>query len=89
MDDLWNIRGPLDVIFCRNVMIYFDKKVQYAILKKLAPLLAPHGLLFAGHSESFHFANDLLSLVGRTVYQLADPEKIATKPQFNYESFFK
>lgn len=89
LEDSWNIRGPLDVIFCRNVMIYFDKKVQYAILKKLTPLLAPHGLLFAGHSESFHFAHDLLTLVGRTVYQLADPDKIASKPKFNYDSFFR
>jgi chemotaxis methyl-accepting protein methylase len=45
-------------MFCRNVMIYFDKPTQYAILKKFVPLLREDGLLFAGHSESFLHAAD-------------------------------
>ncbi|AUN94394.1 CheR family methyltransferase [Pseudazoarcus pumilus] len=65
----WGLRGPLDAIFCRNVMIYFDKPTQYAILKRFAPLLAPDGALYAGHSESFQHASDLFRLVGRTVYR--------------------
>lgn len=65
----WGVRGPVDAIFCRNVMIYFDKPTQYAILKRFAPLLAKDGALYAGHSESFQHAADLFRLVGRTVYK--------------------
>jgi len=72
LDDTWPVRGPFDAIFCRNVMIYFDKPTQYRILQKFAPLLARDGLLFAGHSESFHHAADLFRLRGKTVYELAD-----------------
>jgi chemotaxis protein methyltransferase CheR len=68
----WPVQGPLDAIFCRNVMIYFDKPTQYAVLKKFAPLLRPDGLLFAGHSESFMHAGDLFRSLGRTVYERAD-----------------
>ncbi len=67
----WAIHAPLDVIFCRNVMIYFDKETQLTILKKFAPLLHPDGLLFAGHSESFYHAGEILKLRGNTVYELA------------------
>jgi len=75
LDAGWPVRGPLDAIFCRNVMIYFDKPTQYAILKKFAPLLRPDGLLFAGHSESFHNAADLFRLRGRTIYDLVAPAR--------------
>jgi chemotaxis protein methyltransferase CheR len=71
LDTNWPIRGPLHAIFCRNVMIYFDKPTQLGILKQFAPLLRPDGLMFAGHSESFHHATSLFSLRGKTVYQLA------------------
>ena len=67
----WAIRGPLDALFCRNVMIYFDKATQYKILKRFAPLLAENGLLFAGHSESFLHAAVLFRSLGKTVYELA------------------
>lgn len=66
----WQIRGPLDAIFCRNVMIYFDKETQLKILQRFAPLLQPDGLLFAGHSESFNNATHLFRLRGKTVYEL-------------------
>jgi chemotaxis protein methyltransferase CheR len=66
------LQGPFDVMFCRNVMIYFDKPTQYAILKKFVPLLRDDGLLFAGHSESFLHAADLFHSLGRTVYERAD-----------------
>lgn len=72
LDDSWPIRGPFDAIFCRNVMIYFDKSTQYRILKKFVPLLASDGLLFAGHSESFQHAVDLFKLREKTVYELAN-----------------
>ena len=71
LDTNWPVRTPLDVIFCRNVMIYFDKPTQLAILKKFAPLLRSDGLLFAGHSESFHHADEYFKLRGKTVYELS------------------
>jgi chemotaxis protein methyltransferase CheR len=67
----WPMRGPFQAIFCRNVMIYFDKPTQHRLLGRLAPLLAPDGLLFAGHSESFFHAADIVSPCGRTVYRRA------------------
>lgn len=71
----WPIRGPLDAIFCRNVMIYFDKPTQLEILKKFVPQLRSDGLLFAGHSESFHHAEEFFRLRGKTVYELAEKYK--------------
>ena len=67
----WPIRGPLDVIFCRNVMIYFDKPTQYKILSRYAPMMQSDGLMFAGHSESFLHAADLFKSLGKTVYALS------------------
>src|SRR5690606_31888608 len=68
LDASWPVRGPLDVIFCRNVMIYFDKPTQYKILSRFAPLMHDEGLMFAGHSESFLHAADLFKSLGKTVY---------------------
>lgn len=65
----WALRGPFDAIFCRNVMIYFDRDTQLAILRRFAPLLKPDGLLFVGHSENFYHAADLFKLRGKTVYE--------------------
>ena len=68
--DLAEMRhGPFDAVFCRNVMIYFDKPTQYQVLQRIAGALAPDGLLFAGHSESFLHAADLFRSVGKTVYR--------------------
>jgi chemotaxis protein methyltransferase CheR len=71
LDEHWPINGPFDAIFCRNVMIYFDKATQYKILKRFVPLLETHGVLFSGHSESLHHASDIFRLRGKTVYELA------------------
>jgi chemotaxis protein methyltransferase CheR len=79
LDPRWPVRDSLDVIFCRNVMIYFDKPTQYQILKRFVPLLRPEGLLFAGHSESFLHAADLFHSLGRTVYERADKLRQTTK----------
>ncbi|HEU0264929.1 MAG TPA: CheR family methyltransferase [Geobacterales bacterium] len=65
----WPITGRFDVIFCRNVMIYFDKPTQRKILERFARVIAPDGLLFAGHSESFLHAADIFQSCGRTVYR--------------------
>lgn len=72
LDSRWPVQGPLDALFCRNVMIYFDKPTQYQILKRFVPLLREEGLLYAGHSESFLHAADLFRSLGRTVYERAD-----------------
>jgi len=65
----WHLRGPFDAIFCRNVMIYFDKPTQYSVLEKFHPLLNESGLLYAGHSESFQHAANLFKSKGKTIYQ--------------------
>ncbi|WP_244788520.1 CheR family methyltransferase [Cupriavidus pauculus] len=67
----WGIREKFDAIFCRNVMIYFDKPTQGRILERFAPLLKPNGLLFAGHSENFSYVTRAFQLRGQTVYELA------------------
>ena len=70
--DGWPLTGQFDVIFCRNVMIYFDKATQRKILARFVPLMKPHGLLFAGHSENFLYVSDALKLRGKTVYELEE-----------------
>jgi chemotaxis protein methyltransferase CheR len=72
LSDDWPVAGPFDVIFCRNVMIYFDKPTQSKILSKFAPLMKPDALLFAGHSENFLYVSNAFKLRGKTVYEL-DP----------------
>ncbi len=71
LDLKWSLQEPFDAIFCRNVMIYFDRATQGKILQRFAPLMKPHGLLFAGHSENFSFASQTLRLRGHTIYELA------------------
>jgi len=70
----WPVSGPFDAIFCRNVMIYFDKPTQGKILARFAPLMKPNALLFAGHSENFLYVSDAFKLRGKTVYEL-DPNR--------------
>lgn len=67
----WPLSELFDVIFCRNVMIYFDKPTQAKILERFVPLLKPGGLLFAGHSENFTYINRDFRLRGQTVYECA------------------
>ena len=72
LDEDYGMAGQRFVaVFCRNVMIYFDKATQYRVLRQIVPLLAPDGRLYAGHSESFHHASDLVTACGRTVYRAA------------------
>ena len=71
LDSSWPVRGTFDAIFCRNVMIYFDKNTQLRVLQRFKPCLAAHGLFYAGHSESFLHAADLFRSRGRTVYEHA------------------
>ena len=72
LDARWPLKGPFDALFCRNVMIYFDKRTQHEIRRRFKPLLREDGLLYAGHSESFLHAGDLFRSLGRTVYERAE-----------------
>lgn len=69
LDTQWDLKGPFDVIFCRNVMIYFDKETQARVLARMVKLVKPEGLYFAGHSESFVNASHLVKLVGKSTYR--------------------
>ena len=70
----WPLKGHFDVIFCRNVMIYFDKPTQSTILSRFVPMMKPDGLLFAGHSENFLYVSKDLHLLGKTVYELQNKD---------------
>jgi chemotaxis protein methyltransferase CheR len=70
LDEEWRLPGRFDYIFCRNVMIYFDRETQLALLERLAAAMKPGGLLFVGHSESFHGVQDFFRICGNTVYAL-------------------
>lgn len=65
----WPMKGPLDAIFCRNVVIYFDNPTKQRLFARYAQLLAPGGYLFLGHSESLHGLSDAFDLVGRTIFR--------------------
>ena len=67
----WPMRGPFDVIFCRNVVIYFDKDTQRNLFERMADLQEPGGWLFIGHSENLGNVTRRYDLVGRTVYRRA------------------
>lgn len=67
--DGWPFQELFDVVFCRNVMIYFDGKTQRQVLQRIHRAMNPGGLLFAGHSENFSESRDLFVLRGKTVYE--------------------
>lgn len=67
--DDWPFRDPFDVVFCRNVMIYFDAPTQRRVLERIHRVLKPGGMLFVGHAENFSESRDLFSLRGKTVYE--------------------
>ena len=67
----WPIKGPFDIIFCRNVVIYFNKDTQRVLFDRYADMLASDGYLIVGHSESLHKVTDRFQLLGKTVYKKA------------------
>ncbi len=69
MDKVWSLGEPFHIVFCRNVMIYFDAPTQRRVLEQMHGVMQPHGLLFAGHSENFSDSKDLFRLRGKTVYE--------------------
>lgn len=64
----WSIKGGFDVLFCRNVMIYFDAPTQRRLIERMHQVLNPGGLLFVGHAENLGESRDLFTLRGKTVY---------------------
>ena len=69
MDDRFPIKSPLDLIFCRNVMIYFDRPTQEQLVNKFYRYLKPGGHLFIGHSESLQWVEHPFKVVGPTIYR--------------------
>lgn len=69
MDGQFPIKNPLDLIFCRNVMIYFDRPTQETLVKKFHRYLRPGGYLFIGHSESLQWVNHAFKSLAPTIYQ--------------------
>jgi chemotaxis protein methyltransferase CheR len=69
MDERWSLGDPFDIVFCRNVMIYFDAPTQRRVLERMHRAMRPGALLFAGHSENFGESKDLFRLRGKTVYE--------------------
>ena len=67
--DDWPFKEPFDVVFCRNVMIYFDAPTQRRVLERIHRVLKPGGMLFVGHAENFSESKDLFTLRGKTVYE--------------------
>ncbi|KQP08349.1 chemotaxis protein CheR [Pseudorhodoferax sp. Leaf265] len=65
----WPFREPFDVVFCRNVMIYFDAPTQRQVLERIHRVMRPGGLLFVGHAENFSESRDLFTLKGKTAYE--------------------
>ncbi|MCB1632901.1 MAG: chemotaxis protein CheR, partial [Pseudomonadales bacterium] len=67
----WPFSHAFDVIFCRNVVIYFSQETQERLFHRFAAALGPRGYLFLGHSESASTCSDVLEPVGRSVYRKA------------------
>jgi chemotaxis protein methyltransferase CheR len=71
MDDPWPMQGPFDVIFCRNVIIYFDRPTQRRLIERFTQMLRPGGHLMLGHSESLVDGGGKLRHMSQSVYQYA------------------
>jgi chemotaxis protein methyltransferase CheR len=67
--DDWPFQSSFDVVFCRNVMIYFDAETQRRVLQKIHRVMKAGALLFVGHAENFSDSKDLFVLKGKTVYE--------------------
>ncbi|BBL58404.1 CheR family methyltransferase [Methylomonas koyamae] len=65
----WPMRGRFDVIFCRNVLIYFDRQTKTKLAERYASLLETGGYLFIGHSESLHQLDTAFEPIGNTIYR--------------------
>jgi chemotaxis protein methyltransferase CheR len=70
LDNSYAIEPGLDIVFCRNVMIYFDKPTQEVILKRILRLMKSDGWYIAGHSENFSHLSHFMRPMGKTIYQV-------------------
>jgi chemotaxis protein methyltransferase CheR len=68
MNTSWSLGEPFDIVFCRNVMIYFDAATQRKVLERIHGVMRAQGKLFVGHSENFTESRDLFLLRGKTIY---------------------
>ena len=69
MEPRWSLGEPFDIVFCRNVMIYFDAATQRRVLAQMHAVMRPGSLMYVGHSENFTDAKDLFRLRGKTIYE--------------------
>ena len=77
MDDDYNLPAMQNIIFCRNVLIYFDKQTQESVVRKITKYLAPGGFLFLGHSETI-FGMDLpLKIAAPTIFRKIDKSGVS------------
>jgi len=65
----WPFDNYFNIVFCRNVMIYFDNATQRQVLERIHRVMVPGGLLFVGHAENFNESRDLFLLREKTVYE--------------------
>ena len=65
----WPLKGKFDVIFCRNVIIYFDKQAQCRLFDRFANQMHDGGYLYIGHSESLYKVTERFRPVGQSIYQ--------------------
>ena len=67
--ETWQFKGPFDAVFCRNVVIYFDKETKQKLFARMANMIKPDGLLYIGHSENLNGTSDRFESIGRTIYR--------------------
>jgi chemotaxis protein methyltransferase CheR len=72
-EERYPVAGPFHLIFCRNVLIYFQAETKVRVIHRLLDVLAPDGLLFLGHAESLNAMTDRVTTVVPTVYAPAPP----------------
>ena len=77
---LVGVDGPFDVIFCRNVVIYFDQDTREALFRRFADLLAPSGFLVLGHSENLNWLPELYEPAGQTIHRRRDGRRPQQPP---------
>lgn len=70
LDSSWPIKGQFDIIFCRNVIIYFDKSMQQKLIKRFRQYLPNDGYLMLGHSESLHGHDTDLINQGKNIFAI-------------------
>lgn len=72
----WEIKGRFDAIFCRNLLIYFDRATQEKVVRHLLTYLEPHGLFFVGAAESLNGLGLPIQTAGHSVYRLAESKSL-------------